>query len=205
MHRFRESNLPFAVSAAFAVFALMAPAVAAAQADPDALSPLEIAVACAPPPAIGGPQPTAPRVIGAQDTVSRTLFGSGDLLVIGGGTASGLQLGQRFFVRRANRFGTAYGSMAVGIRTLGWIRIVSLNETTAIATIDHVCNGIMAQDYLEAFARPAIPANVEAADFTGEPDFSVLARIVAGDADRSTAGAGDFVLIDWGADRGLAP
>ena len=32
-----------------------------------------------------------------------------------------------------------------------------------------------------------------------------LAQIVAGDEDRRTAGAGDFMLIDWGADHGVTP
>jgi len=169
------------------------------------MSPLEISVACAPPPSMSEPHPAAPRVLGSQDTAPRSLFGSGDLLMVSDGTASGLQLGQRFFVRRANRFGAAYGRNAIGIRTLGWIRIVSLNESTAIASIEHLCDGIVAQDYLEPFVRPVVPVAAALDDTPGEPDFSALAQIVAGDEDRRTGGAGDFMLIDWGADHGVTP
>ena len=41
-----------------------------------------------------------PHVAGAQDTVSRSLFEPRDLLVVDSGARDGIQLGQKFFVRR---------------------------------------------------------------------------------------------------------
>jgi hypothetical protein len=169
-----------------------------------ALSPLEVAIACAPPPVVGGQHGAARQVIGGQDTVARTLFGASDLLVVDGGTAAGLQLGQQFFVRRDNRFGTAFGAQTVGTRTLGWITIVAANDSTAVARVDHICDGIVAHDYLEPFARPTVPPAEDRTTAPGEPDFSSLSRVVAGEGDRGTGGAGDFMLIDRGAGEGLA-
>ena len=40
------------------------------------------------------------RVVGVQDTVFRDLLGPGDTILINGGSNSGLEPGQRFFVRR---------------------------------------------------------------------------------------------------------
>ena len=77
-----------------------------AQAGAPSLSPLETAVACAAPLTTDNPPSNSPRIIGAQDTTARALYGPRDLLVVGAGTSSGLQLGQQFFVRRANRFGS---------------------------------------------------------------------------------------------------
>jgi hypothetical protein len=182
---------------------LMAGAVDA-QNDPP-LSVLQTSVACAPPPSFTGPPAGAPRIIGAQDTVPRRLFGEHDLLVIDAGTASGLQLGQQFFVRRENRFGKPSGQHSRGVRTLGWLRVVALNETTAIAAVQHVCGGIIQHDYLEPFTAPVVPAGAERDDASGEPDFTKLARFVAANEDRQTAGAGDFMLIDRGAEQGMAP
>jgi hypothetical protein len=193
-------RLPILAALVFAI-----PIAAHAQTGSIPLSPLEIAVACAPPPAIAGAHPDARQVIGAQDTAARTLFDARDLLVVDGGTAAGLQLDQQFFVRRNVPFGTAFGTQALGTRTLGWIRIVAVNESTAVARVDHLCDGISVHDYLEPFALPILPPDLDRDDARGEPDFSSLGRFVAGESDRATAGAGDFMLIDWGANQGIAP
>src|SRR5438067_2135992 len=53
------------------------------------LSPLALAVGCAPPPTFETPSAEALRIIGTQDSSPRALFGNRDLLVIGGGTSAG--------------------------------------------------------------------------------------------------------------------
>ncbi len=174
---------------------------ASAQTAPPVLSAIETAAACAPPATYDAVSYDALRVIGSQDPMPRSLFGDRDLLVIGGGTASGVQLGQQYFIRRVIHFGS--GDRGRGIRTLGWLRVVAVNGTNAIAVVDHACGGIVSSDYLSAFTAPVIPPGVERDTTTGEPDFSTLGHIVGGDEDRSAVGTGDFVLIDWGSQQGL--
>jgi hypothetical protein len=168
----------------------------AQSADAAAMSPLDVTVACSSPASVARPPDSAPRVIGAQDTVYRRLFGPRDLLVVNAGTGSGVQLGQRFFVRRENQFGSAYGLSTLSSRTLGWVRIVAVDTTTAIATIERACDGIIANDYLEAFVAPDIPADAATNDPRGEPDFTVLSRVLAGNDDHQTAVMGDVVMIE---------
>jgi len=146
-----------------------------------------------------------PHVLGSQDTVQRSVYDEHDTLVIDSGLGSGIQLGQQFFVRRQNTFGTAYGENALTARTLGWIRIVAVNQTTAIAAVDHVCDAFMARDYLEPFVAPGVPAAADSAEIIGEPDFSALARVMSGIEDRRAIGIGDMMVIDAGADRGVTP
>ena len=186
--------------------ALIVAAAGSALAQTPAMSPLEVAVACAPPPTLDTPTGKLLRVIGAQDVVARTEFGSGDMLMIGGGSGAGLQVGQLYFVRRANRFGT-YGSSAghQGARTGGWIRIVAVNESTAVATFEHVCGPVAANDYLEPFVAPVVPPGVESDEAPGQPDFNAMGQIVIGNEDRSTMAAGDFALVDRGSEHGIAP
>jgi len=180
---------------------------AAAQTETAPMSPLEVTVACSAPASLLRPAPTTPRVIGSQDTVVRTLFGPHDLLVVNSGLASGIQLNQRFFVRRENRFGAAYGKDTLTSRTLGWIRIVAVDNGTAIATVEHSCDGMMATDYLEPFVAPVVPT--EAVSDTdarrGEPDFAVLTRVLAGNEDRRTAAPGELVVIETGVGSSLSP
>ena len=185
-----------------AIFLTCAAGAASAQGG-SALSPLAVAVACAPPPSFDAAPAHALRLIGAQDPAPRGLFGNRDLLVIGGGTAAGVQLGQQFFVRRTITFGGNRTSR--GAKTLGWLRVVAVNDSTAIALVDHVCGGIVVSDYLEPFVEPVVSAAIERDDTPGQPDFTTLGHILVGNEDRGSVGAGDFVLIDWGEAQGLTP
>jgi hypothetical protein len=168
-------------------------------ATPAPLSPAEIAIACAPPPTLEGVPDHAVRIVGTQDTTPRSLFGNSDLLVLDGGTKAGVSLGQRFFVRRAIHF----GGSSRGTRTVGWIHVVAVNVSTAIAQVDHVCGAMLASDYLAPFVAPAVPAELDAAaTAAGEPDFAALGHVVGADG-RSSFGHGDFALIDRGTEQGV--
>jgi len=189
----------FVLTAAFVT--LMAGAVGAQTDTP--LTPTQIAIGCAPRPSLDGPPHDARHVIGGQDTVPKSVFGNRDLLVVDGGTQAGIQLGQQFFVRRQSRYampGYVRGHMAT---TEGWIRIVAVNESTAIATVDRACGVITAGDFLEPFVIPVAPPDAGRDERVGEPDFTTLARVVVGNEDRRSAAPGDFVLIDPGDQHGL--
>jgi hypothetical protein len=193
----RRSQLVGAV-----ILATAAAAIVSAQEPPRTMTALAIAVGCAPPPTLDVPD--APfRIVGAQDVVARTEFDERDTIVVGSGSEGGLQVGQQFYVRRANRFGGR--APRQGARTLGWLRIISVNETTALARFDHVCGAVGIHDYLETYAAPVVPAGADRADLSGQPDFESLGRVVAGNEGRSDMAVGDFALIDRGTDQGVAP
>jgi hypothetical protein len=175
------------------------------QTGPNTLTPAQIALACAPPATAEPPPGNAVRVLGAQDTRPRTLLSPQDLLIVGGGTDNGLQLGQQFFVRRARRADGVYMRRVSGSTTAGWLRIVALNETTSIAVVDHACGAIFRNDYLEPFEAPSVPPDTDRNDSTGEPDFTSLARVVTAAENRVSAAPGDYVVIDRGADLGFEP
>jgi hypothetical protein len=180
-------------------------AAAGAQAPVAAMSPLELGIACAPPPTFDAQPDQAARILGAQDTAPRSVFGGSDLLVLDRGTTAGLQLGQQFFVRRGNSFGMSHDRAAHGrgAKTLGWVHVVAVNDATAIAQIDHNCGDMITGDYLEPYVAPVVPAGAESAEVTGEPDFGALGHIVNGVEDRTTFGGGDFALIDRGTEQGV--
>ncbi len=190
------------ITAALALVSLSA----FAQTPADSLTPPQIAVACSPPPALELMAIDGLQIIGSQDAAFRSLFGAGDLLVVNGGTPKGLQLGQRYFLRRPIAFGDAHrGRVPTIVHTAGWVRVVALNETTAIAMVEHACSDILAGDYLEPFQAPTVPESASARDAPGEPDFSSLGRILFGDDQRSTVGAGQYMLIDRGSQQGVVP
>jgi len=190
---------------AAAAFVISGAVVAGAQPAGAVLSPLETVVACAPPPTLDGAPDGALHIIGTQDSVPRTVFGARDLIIVDGGEKAGIRLGQQFFVRRANRFGMYGTGHGRGAKTLGWLHIVAVNESTAIAQVDHLCDAMIRMDYLEPFVAPAVPAGLDAADATGDPDFGALGQIILGDGERTSLGGGDFALIDRGSEQGVTP
>lgn len=175
---------------------------ASAQTTERTLTALEIAVACAPPPSLDVPD-KAPHVLGAQDTSSRLLFDPRDLLVLDSGAQSGIQLGQKYYVRRPI-LSAEHRKQTRGISTLGWVSIVAVNDTTAIATIDHFCDGISSGDYLEPYAAPSLPAGADRDEAGGELDFSALGRVLTGTENHGAVGIGNLMLIDRGEDQGFA-
>jgi hypothetical protein len=188
--------------AASAIAAAAGSVVTVAQAPDRPLTALEIAVSCAPPTSFDMPPGKTLHVLGAQDTVPRMMFDRGALLVLDGGTSGGVQLGQRYYIRRLIAFGTDR-HRAEGVLTLGWLRIVALNETTAIASVDHACAAIATGDYLEPYALPALPANADRDEVSGELDFTSLGRVLFGPENHAAAGRGDLMLIDRGVDQGV--
>jgi hypothetical protein len=189
---------------AAAVFAASSAAVCA-QSNERALSPLEIAMGCSSPTSNDMPEHPI-HVSGSQDTVARTVFGERDVLVLDRGTSDGVQPNQQYFVRRPIYFGTTRTSQAVpqGITTGGWVRVVSVNEKMALATVEHFCGAIFSGDYLEPFVAPSLPPTSERALAFEDLDFTRLGRIVLGTENHSSGGAGDLMTIDRGSDDGLA-
>lgn len=193
-----------AVATACVLALVTAPPVRAADAPSSALA---IAVACAPTPDPVLPTHDGLHVGGSQDATPRALYGgASDLLVIDGGTAHGVQLNQRFFVRRFVTFGSMYEPTdALPLQTLGWIRVVAVNDTMALATVEHACASIAQGDLLQPFVEPVVPPDIERTDTSGELDFASRGRVLFGDEEKATAGAGDFMVIDRGTRQGSAP
>ena len=176
-----------------------------AQSERSLLTPAQTALLCGP---VLDPQPPASnalRVRGAQDPRPRAMYGPTDLLVIDGGTGAGVQLGQEYFIRRGVRFGMPYEVVPTNSSTVAWIRVVAVNESTAIASVQHVCDSIHRDDYLAPFVMPQVPAAADASAPEGELDFTILSHVVGGSEHRDLGGAGDLMVMDRGTDQGVAP
>jgi hypothetical protein len=155
--------------------------------------------------AIAAPADMSLRVAGGREP-GKSMFGPGEPLIVKGGTAGALKVGQEYFVRRviSDRF-VAAGSDGVptsSIHTAGWVRIADVQDGTAVATIVKVCDSIEEGDYLEPFVQPSVPTTSTAA---AEPDFSDPGHLILGDERRQMAAQGDMMVLDRGSDHGLRP
>jgi len=179
-----------------------------AQAPPINAEPLtknQLIVACSPPPIVSREPFDAPRIVGSQDVVTRTSFGTPELLVISVGSNHGMQVNQQYFVRRL--FRTAENrtdKLPHMVHTAGWVHVVAVNETMAIVRPDHVCSEIRTGDFLEAFEAPSLPDDDIFRPVTrGDLDFKNYSRVLSGPYDKLSASSGEFIAIDHGADRNI--
>jgi hypothetical protein len=170
---------------------------------PSTLSADVLELACAPTMVVEAP-PTPLRIMGGQDSFVRRIFQPGDLVTINAGTDNGIEVGQEYYVRRAQVSGrSAMSRENPGvIRTAGWIRIYAVDPRMALATITRVCDTIEAGDYLEPFVLPEVPA---ASATSGKPQRDNYGRILLGTDRRASFGLGDFLIVDRGSNHGVAP
>jgi hypothetical protein len=170
----------------------------------DPVTPIQVAAACAPLPASSLPD-DALQIVGVQDTVVRLAFGPGELVMIGGGTSQGLRLEQRFYVRRRPQRGVPFMTGPRGANTVGWLRIVSASERTAVGFVEFACDAVVRGDILQPYADPVLPPGADETDTTGEVDFTGAGSVLFGDNERRTASAGEFLVTDRGSNTGTTP
>src|SRR6476661_590346 len=92
--------------------------------------------ACAPMNAVAAQAP-AVKVLGGR-VAGRLMFGPGEQVVVSGGAAQGLQVGQDYFIRRTvkDRFTPAAKDFTPNsVHTTGWLRIVDVQGAMSVATI----------------------------------------------------------------------
>jgi hypothetical protein len=149
-------------------------------------------------------RPTSALTVAAGREIGKSLFAIGDAVVIRGGTAQGVKVGDEYYVRRIvdDRF-TEHepGVYPISVHTAGAVQILEAQEDASIATVTYTCDGLMTGDFLERFQRPVSPA----AEVGSSPDYAHPARLVLGAERRQTAAAGQFMVLDRGSDHGLRP
>jgi hypothetical protein len=131
------------------------------------------------------------------------MFAPGDLVTINGGTNTGLEVGQEFFVRRVEIKGDRRPSRSSpgNIRTAGWLRVYAVDEDMSLATITHACDTIDVGDYLEPLSLPVMPTAEEIVP----AQKSNYGRVLYGADHRQSVGNGEFFVVDRGSNHGVTP
>lgn len=181
------------------IAALSIPALSAQQ--PSVVRDMARELACGPQSPIVAPDQTI-KVVTGKD-VNKTLWGTGEIVVINAGGNQGVKAGQEYYVRRVVKdkyTESKPGVNPVSVHTVGWLKITETQADTAVATITHGCDGVVEGDYLEPFQPLAVPAARG-----GEPDFAHPGTIVLGDERRQIGGTGEMMVLDRGSDHGIRP
>jgi hypothetical protein len=157
-------------------------------------------IACAP---AGLPLPpiAGMRVLGGY-IHGRIMFGPGDAVIINAGVGQGVQKGQQYFVRRlihdASMKQPKIGAL-YGVHTAGWITVVDVKDSMAVATVTHACDSVLEGDYLEPYVSAVLPSPA----LGGRPDYDHPARIVLADERRQTGYPGLVMLMNRGSEDGV--
>lgn len=162
-----------------------------------------LAAACAPRLAFDLPDQSL-RVTGGQDSFIRRIHAPGDLVTINGGTINGIEVGQQYFVRRLQIEANQRPSRETpgNVRTAGWIKVWAVDDEMSLATIEHACDSIDVDDYLEPFVMPVVPKPTAERLKAQRDNYG---RILFGSDFRRSFGKGDFFMVDRGSDHGVAP
>jgi len=187
-----------------AVLAIASCVTALAQSG-ETLTALQTAVACQSPPVLATEPTDALHIVGSQDVVGRTTFGMPEVLVLDGGTGRSVKVNDVYFVRRLFRTAeTQRDKLPHTVQTIGWIRVIAVNEKTALASPEHTCSDLRTGDFLEPFTPPLA---MEGAALTpivqGELNFDLWSRVLHGELERRSAGTNEFATIEHGVDRNI--
>jgi hypothetical protein len=188
-----------------ATAALLTAIPASAQAPKDVHGPRTLTpwmVACADTPVTEKPDPRL-TIKGTRSSGGVHMSSRGDEIDLGRNANDGLDVGQRYVVRRLAgdpktfpREGEGYGAVA----TVGWVTITAIDEYNALANVDFACMPLQPGDYLEVYEAPALPAS---ASEMIKPDFSERVTILQGTDSKVMFGDGDIMSIERGASHGV--
>jgi hypothetical protein len=142
------------------------------------------------------------RLMGNRDAAERMLLAAGDAIMIDGGRADGLAVGQSFVVRRlfhVRDLERVAPFLATAVHAAGLVQIVEVAETYSTAAVVYACGAFFVGDELEAFA----PEPLRTSSRVGEPDFDRPAHVLFGDEGKTIGEPDRLMVIDRGADDGL--
>ena len=180
---------------------LLFPPVHAAQA-PDETPPpgAQTSIACAPRLSTSRPD-TSLTIVGSQEGEAKQYYGPTDVLVIDGGPAQGVDVGQEYFVRRVVSLGGLGADTPLVLQTAGWVEILDAERDAALARVVRACSGFELGDFLEVVEWPATSPIAP----PGQPDYESAGVILFGLDSRSLIATRDHFVLNRGFIHGFAP
>ena len=157
-------------------------------------------IACAPRLSTTPPD-TSLTIVGSQEGTAKDYYGPSDTLVIGGGHAQGVDVGQEYFVRRVVSLGQLGAGTPLVLHTAGWIRIVDAERDAAIVSVVRACDALQRGDFLEVAKWPAEAPLAP----PGAPDYDHPGVILFGLDGRRLIATHQHFVLNLGTMHGIVP
>ncbi len=156
-------------------------------------------------------EPATGSIVAAEYEDSRHMFGVGDVVYSDVGAREGLMAGQEFWVIRPGHLVYSVGSVTDTLgrfyHTPARLKVVCVQETTAILEITESCEPSFIGDLLIPFEPIPIPLVRASAPFTqcDAPSGKVTGHIVEVKDRATPVGTDSVVFLDLGERDGLYP
>lgn len=156
-------------------------------------------------------EPVTGSIAAAEYEDSRRMYGVGDIVYSDVGAREGMMVGQEFWVIRPGHLVYRAGSITDTIgrfyHTPARLRVVCVQETTAILEITESCEPAILGDLLIPFEPIPIPLVRASAPFTqcDAPSGKVTGHIVEVKDRATPVGTDSVVFLDLGEEDGLYP
>lgn len=160
------------------------------------------------------PTPNYFQIVGAEFENHRDYFTQGDAVYLNAGRAQSVEAGLLFTIVRPlgayrSPFKHTSGQRDLGVYTLelGVLRVISVQENSAVARIIISCSDIQLGDQLRAFeARPSVSTDISQPLPRYQPTSGKkTGRIVLQRERKEVLSPRDVVFIDLGKDNGVNP
>ncbi len=137
-------------------------------------------------------------------------FSTGDIVYIDGGTAEGVNAGDRFFVLQKDReleHPVSQASMGFIFRQMGTLKVLCAQEHTAICEIASACDPISIGDVLKPYEPIPVPLAfpVEATQRCDPPNGKLTGYVVYQRDDLLNTSEGQLLMVDLGSAEGIYP
>jgi len=145
------------------------------------------------------------QIFGSEEDGHKDGFTTGDVVYLNRGSEDGVSPGDSFYLQRKIDF--TWGIDGSYVRRSGWLRILAVQEETAMAEIVQACLDINIGDYLTPFEPipvPLLPLEPPPTRLTPETG-RMRGTIAASLDDLATLGQGYLVSIDVGQEDGVVP
>jgi len=145
------------------------------------------------------------RIFGSEEDGHKDGLATGDIVYLNRGSEDGVSPGETFYTQR--RIDFTWGIDGSYVRRSGWLRILAVQEETAMAEIVQACLDVNVDDYLlpfEPIPVPLLPLEPPPTRLTPETG-RMRGRIEASLDDLATLGQGYLVSIDLGQEDGVVP
>ncbi len=145
------------------------------------------------------------RIFGSEDNGYKDSLATGDIVYLNRGSEDGVSPGDSFYTQRRVDF--TWGVDGSYVRRTGWLRILAVQEETAMAEIVQACLDVNVDDYLTPFEPipvPLLPLEEPPTRLTPETG-RMRGKIEASLDDLATLGQGYLVSIDLGQEDGVVP
>jgi hypothetical protein len=145
------------------------------------------------------------QIFGSEEDGHKDGLATGDIVYLNRGSQDGVSAGDSFYTQREVDF--TWGQDGSYIRRTGWLRVLAVQEETALAEVVQACLDVQVGDYLTPFEPipvPLLPMDDPPTRLTPETG-RLRGTIEASLDDLATLGQGYLVSIDLGHEDGVVP